>query len=74
MMVVYPNDGRGSFMGKQIIVHSINHASYAHQLISVFPKPTYSYSEAYGGGRISWVESVATLKLFGPISATPKSR
>ena len=49
-------------MGKQIVVHLINHASYAPQLIIVVPKPTYTYGEAYREG-ISWVESVATLKL-----------
>ena len=49
-------------MGEQIVVHSIDHASYARQLISVVPKPTYSYGEVYREG-ISWVESVATSKL-----------
>ena len=49
-------------MGKQIVVHSIDHASYALQLISFFSKPTYSYGEAYREG-MSWVESVATSKL-----------
>ena len=49
-------------MDKQIVVHSIDHASYALQLISVVSKPTYSYCEAYREG-ISWVESVATSKL-----------
>ena len=49
-------------MVKQIVVYSMDHASYAPQLISVVPKPTYSYGEAYREG-IPWVESVATSKL-----------
>ena len=49
-------------MDKQIVVHSIDHAFYEPQLISVVPKPTYSYGEACREGT-SWVESVTTLKL-----------
>ena len=60
-------------MGKQVVVHSIDHASWAPQLISVVPKPTYSYGEAYREG-ISWVESVATSKLLVQSWPLPKSR
>ena len=43
-------------MEKQIMVHSIDHASCAHQLISVVPKPTYSYSGVYKEGISNLVE------------------
>ena len=57
-------------MGKQIVVHSIDHASYAPQLISVVPKPTYSCSETYREG-IPWMESVATSKLLVQSQSLP---
>ena len=58
-------------MGKQIVVHSIDHASYSPQLISVVPKPMYSYSEAYREG-IPWMESVATSKLLVQSQPLPR--
>ena len=61
-------------MGKQILVHSIDHASYAPQLISVVPKPRYSYGEAYGGRGDTLGGVCSHIEAFGPILATPISR